>query len=228
MLTLTPLALGQIFSLGLALSLDFDHDGRREQLLSCVEDLVDDRLWVAMPQRAGVFLPLAVGTPVAVQVKREDGLYVLPTRVHGCRLQPCPMLELIPTGAIERHQRRQHARLQLILVPTLAALRNDDGTETRLPATIVNISAGGALVRTRQALEVGRRLHLVVELPPPGGLIDTRAEILRVVVQRAERGAYFEANARFLSPSDSDRDRITRFIFHVQARLARREQADPV
>lgn len=226
--TILPLALDQVFDVGLALSLEFADGGSRVHLLSRVENVAGDRLWVAMPMRAGMFIPLPVSTPVSVQIKREDALYVLPARVQGCRLQPCPMLELIPTGEIDRQQRRRHVRLQIVLVPALAALVADDGTETRLPATVVNVSGGGALVRTRQTIEVGQRLRLAIELPPPGGPIDCLSEILRVTVQRAERGYYYEASTHFLDLADRERDRITKFIFHFQSRMARREQGDLV
>jgi c-di-GMP-binding flagellar brake protein YcgR len=224
MITMTPLELEQVFVAGQTLTLVLSEDDA--PLPSLVEEVETDRLWVAMPLQAGSYLPLPTGVALTVRLLSPQGLFVLPAVVRGCRLQPAPMLELEPTGPIECIQRRRHARLQLILMPNRATVIAPDGSETRLPASIVNLSSGGALVRTRQPLAIGQHLHLIVELPPPGGSVDVVGEILRVTVQRAERGRYYDASLRFVALTDHDRDCITKFIFHVQARQARQQTGD--
>lgn len=214
----TNCSLEQIFAISLAISLEFEEGEGNQFVLSRVEDVRDDRLWVAMPMRAGMFLPLPLDTRVVVHIKREDASYALHTRVVGRRLQPTPMLELLATSDVQRQQRRQYVRLQIVLVPTYAAIVSEDGTETRLAATIINISAGGVLLRSRQPLAVGQRVRLAVELPAPGGAISATANILRVETRRADRGHFYEAGCAFADLTDRDRDLITKFIFRFQTR----------
>jgi c-di-GMP-binding flagellar brake protein YcgR len=208
----------QVFAISLAISLEFEERETPQFLLSRVEDIDEDRLWVAMPMRAGMFMPLPVDTPVFAHIKKDDATYTLRTRVVARRLQPTPMLELLALGDVERRQQRQYVRLQIVLMPTLAAVIGDDGAETRLAATIVNLSAGGVMLRTRQPVEVGQRIRLNVDMPAPGGAISATTTVLRVDSRRAERGHYYEAGCTFDELTDRDRDLITKFIFRAQVR----------
>jgi len=211
-------SLDQIFGISLAISLEFDEAEAPQFAVSRVEDVQGNRLWVAMPMRAGMYLPLPVNSTVAAHIKHEDATYVLPTRVVSRRLQPMPMLELQAIGEVQRRQQRQHVRLQIVLVPIMALIAGPDGTDVRLATTIVNISAGGALLRTRQKLTVDQEVHLSVELPVPDGAISITARVLRVETRRADRGLFYEAGCGFLDLADQDRDLITKFIFRAQTR----------
>jgi c-di-GMP-binding flagellar brake protein YcgR len=219
-------SLDHIFGLGLTISLEYDEGSTTQFMLSRVEEVEPDCLWVAMPMRAAMFVPLPIGTPVIVHIKREDAVYTLHTRVSGRRLQPAPMLELRATGEVQRRQQREYARLRITLIPTSAAVIEADGSERRLAATIVNLSAGGVFLRTRQSIEVGQRVRLAVDLPTPGGPITGLVEVLRVDVRRAERGRFVEAGCAFLDLSDHDRDLVTKFIFRFQTRPPRSGAGD--
>jgi len=222
----TNRGLEQIFTISLAISLEFEEGDTNQFVLSRVEDVRDDRLWVAMPMRAGMFLPLPVDTRVVVHIKREDASYALRTRVVGRRLQPTPMLELLAISDVQRQQRRQYVRLQIVLIPTHAAIVGDDGTETRVAATIINISAGGVLLRSRQPLAVGQHVRLAVELPAPCGSIGAVAKVVRVDIRRSDRGHFYEAGCAFVDLTDRDRDLITKFIFRFQTR--QRQETTPL
>lgn len=221
------LSLGQVFETGLAISLEYEENDRAHFVLSRVEETAGDRLWVTMPVRAAAFVPLALDMPVIAYVKHEDGVYLMHGRVTGRRFQPIPMLEITATSRIQRRPTREYVRLRIILVPTSLMLLSEDEPPARLAATIVNLSAGGLMLRTRQRLEVEQRLHLVVELPDQGDVVDTTISVLRVEPRRAERGCYYEAGCCFIDLSDHQRDLITAFIFRSQARPVRAESPDP-
>jgi hypothetical protein len=75
------------------------------------------------------------------------------------------------------------------------------------------------LLRTRQPLEAGQRLHLMVELPAPSGLIDQVIEVLRTESRRTERGHLYEAGCTFAALSDAEHELITQFVYRSQARV---------
>jgi hypothetical protein len=123
MSTSPPLNLSQIFAAGLTISLEVEDAGVPQFLLSRVEEAHSDRLWVTMPVRSATFLPLPIESAVVVHVKHDDAGYTLYARVNGRRLQPTPMLELLPSGEIQRRQPRLNSRLRMTLIPTSAVRR---------------------------------------------------------------------------------------------------------
>jgi c-di-GMP-binding flagellar brake protein YcgR len=146
---------------------------------------------------------------------------MLPAQVRTRHMRPLPMLELVPTGPIQRGQQREHVRLRLTLAPSSVTVLHPDQTETRLQATIINISAGGVLIRVRHPIQVGQQIRLRVELPEAAGVIGAVAEVLRVEAHHSDRGNHYDAGCRFLDLNERTRDLIIKFIFRYQARLAR-------
>lgn len=215
-----------VFTVGLTISLEFDEGEVSQFSLSRVEEAEDDHLWVAMPTHGGMFVPLPVATQVMVHAKRGDVLYALRTRVVGRRLQPTPMLHLGAVSDIQQRQAREYVRLRIVLIPSYAAVIDDEGGETRFATTILNLGAGGALFRSRQALQIGQQVRFAVDLPAPGGSIGATGRVLHVDARRAERGVYHDAGVAFLDLSEHDRDLITKFIFRFQLRH-RQESGTP-
>jgi c-di-GMP-binding flagellar brake protein YcgR len=222
----TGRGLEQTFRVGVTISLEYEEHGIPQFVLSRVEEAEGDRLWVAMPTRAGMFLALPVDTAMLVHIRKDEIVHTLHARVSGRRLQPTPMLELRPTSEIQRRPPREYVRLKIVLMPSYAALLGPDGGETRIAATIVNIGAGGVLLRTRQAVEVGQQARLSVELPGSIGAIATTVQALRVDTRRTDRGLYYEAGCVFVDLTDEERDLITTFIFRFQVRQ-RQESGAP-
>ena len=220
------LLLDTVFASDQTISLEYEEGDAPRFVLSRVEEVASDRLWVAMPMRASMLLPLPEGTPVIAHVRREDGVFTVRTRVISRRLQPVPMLELAALGEVERRQQREYVRLRIMLIPTCATLIGPEGEEERLAVTVVNLSAGGVLLRGRHALEVGQTIRLVLDLPIPDGALSGTARVIRVETRRSERGPFFEAGCTLHDIDDRDRDQITKFIFRFQARQVRRETSD--
>lgn len=215
-----PYTLEHLFGVGQPVRLEFQHGDDLVRCPSRIEDHRQDRLWVGMPMQAGMIVIAAAGTTVLVSIVREDAPYVVPTRSIGHRQTPVPLLELAPTGRVERRQQREYVRLPLTLTPS-AMLLAGDGAEAPLAVTAVNISAGGLLLRTQQAVQVGQRIRLTAALPEPAGALNGVVEVIRVIRRQTERGRFNEVGCRFLDLNARDRDRITRFILQYQVKQAR-------
>jgi c-di-GMP-binding flagellar brake protein YcgR len=213
--------LSKVFPIGQSVALEFEQGDTPQSALTRVEDIAEQSVLVAMPMRASMLIPLPPGTEVVLHAKRDDAAYMLPARVKTRLMQPVPMLDLVPTGPIQRGQQREHVRLRLMLTPSSATVLHDDQTETRLNATIINLSAGGVLIRVRQPLRVGQKIRLRVELPEAVGVVGAVAEVLRVDERGSERGQSYDLGCRFLDLNERTRDLIIKFIFRYQARLAR-------
>jgi c-di-GMP-binding flagellar brake protein YcgR len=225
-MTTLSLSLDAVFALNHTISLEYEEGDVPRFVLSRVEEVLPGRLWVAMPMRATMLLPLPRDTPVLVHIRRQDGAYTVRARVGGRRLQPVPMLELLAVSEVERRQQREYVRLKIMLIPSSALLVTPEGPEERLAVTVINLSAGGMLLRSRHTLEVGQTIRLVLDLPAPGGTLKGTATVVRVETRRSERGLFHEAGCILNDLSDQERDQITKFIFRFQARQARQETND--
>ena len=84
------------------------------------------------------------------------------------------------TGA----ERRQHERFELVVQVTL---RRDEASET---LTVINISAGGVLLRNDRNVEVsvGGTIHVQFEVTELGASFAIEAQVIRVVAATTKPG----------------------------------------
>jgi hypothetical protein len=150
--------------------------------------------------------PLAelVGEEVAIDVTTERGLLRLAARIAAVEVGE--RLSLAVHGRSELVQRRSFARVEASLQVTVAA---PPGSARTIAATVVNISASGAVVSRLDGLSTGDPLDLCLQLVPGEPQLEIGARIacdldggLRAV--------------RFERIHDADRERIVRFVIARQ------------
>jgi c-di-GMP-binding flagellar brake protein YcgR len=178
-------------------------------------------LQVAWPRLAdGEPVALRPGQPVLVELASPfDALYLADARVTEQQPGRPELLALRADGPWKRVQHRHDVRWPVTIVPRVVETVGS-GATVRLAARIENVSAGGVLLRLDEQL--APKQLLTIEFALPG---DPRALLSEVVVERVNRsedGAYaWEAGCRFRHPRERDADRIVRFIFAEQSRVAR-------
>jgi hypothetical protein len=146
--------------------------------------------------------------------------------LYGATMQVAPhqprrnkTLSLVASGPWQRIQRRQHVRWPVRIVPKLAGSADDQ--DRRKPSVvIIDVSAGGIGIQSTNALLPKQVVN--VEFTLPG---DTRPLAVRATVERIKRATLdgtpiWEAGCRFENMRENDRDRIVKFIFNEQRRLA--------
>ena len=78
---------------------------------------------------------------------------------------------------------------------------------------LVNLSVGGAFIRTRELQPVGTELKLRFQLPDQSKAIETKASVMWVYTQAGKREPNSSGiGVQFLEISDEDRSRIADFI----------------
>ncbi len=149
-----------------------------------------------------------VGAEVGIDITTKRGLLHI-----DAQLVEVPSGEVLELGLGEEQliQRRSFARVDAFLevVATPAA------TGAEIPAAVVNISAGGAVVSRLSEMDAGDEVRLSLQLAP----YEPPVEIVGRVVREFDdefRAVHFEQIL------EADRERIIRFVFDRQ-RLERRE-----
>lgn len=164
---------------------------------------------LALPPRAALTLTFV----------RGDALYRFETRLIG----PVRVggLAVARPRRVVRLQRRQYYRL-LLESPTVFRLLMADGRRDGsgpIPARLINLSGGGALLSCTRAVPAGLAVSVRVPAGLTGEALDVEAETLdcRVVSQGAAR--VYLVRLRFFDPprlDPDDREAIIAYIFQQQ------------
>lgn len=189
---------------------------------SIVEDLEPDVLVAAMPIEKGVLVPLPEGTTVKVCFPRQGALYVCDTSVVSRVMEPLPCLWLAPPTDVRRVQRRQSFRLPLLLVPTEILVKVEDNVWEAVPdALILDISAGGLRLTSRQPMAVGTEMRVRFQLPLDNREIAATGVVVRSCDLGQRELRRYQMGVHFLHIRRGDQDAICRFIFRRQAEMRR-------
>jgi c-di-GMP-binding flagellar brake protein YcgR len=177
-------------------------------------------LLVAWPRLNAESVTFQAGQQVLVEMASPyDALYLADAQVAEHQPGRPEQLALRTVGSWKRVQHRHDIRWPVTIVPRVVEALAGDAS-ARLLAHIENVSAGGVLLRLDQELRPKQLLNLEFALPG-----DPRALCAQVVVERVTHlddhlYTAWEAGCRFVHPREGDGDRIVRFIFAEQRRLA--------
>lgn len=220
--TLQPpqkLAIWQVAELGVA-----NRDGRLSWYRTRIEDFSPDgrRIIVSWPMVQLAYVSVHHGDLVYLGATvPDDALYVAPCQVQAAVLEPQARLTLEPIGPWERMQRRDHCRVSVSLRPHELLLLTADGESVPLHGTILDLSAGGVRLRLAQALRIGDRLALRLELPGLSQPIAATAVVRRVNLVEHADPPRWDHGCQFERLDRRTEDEIVRFVFARQRQLAK-------
>ena len=165
--------------------------------------------------------PLPPHTPLTLSFIRADDLYQCETRVVGP--VKAGTLTVTRPRVITRVQRRQFYRLPL-QSPTTFRVRGETSRTDPVPARLVNLSGGGALLASPKPVLGGLRVSIHIPTGKHGNPLEVEADALdcRVTTHGASRT--YLVRLRFLGPpqlTDEERDEIVAYIFEQQRFLLR-------
>jgi PilZ domain len=186
---------------------------------SVVEGLDGSMLAIAPPRLGGkpVALPLGLRFVVAYasrEVPCEVDAELVERPAPGGRDTYTARL----LGEGRRMQRRSTVRVSVHLI-VQASLGGQKALSTG--AITENLSAGGALLRLREAIEVGASLTTTVLCGGHAGVLEIEGRVVRCDRVDAEERPFRVAIA-FADMPRSDEDRLVRFIFERQREMRRR------
>ena len=189
--------------------------GLRRILLDSPEAVTSSEDWDAPPPS------LPPRTPLTLSYLRGDELYQCETRVVGPA--KAGTLTVQRPRTVTRVQRRHFYRLPL-QSPTTFRVRGESGRTDPLPARLVNLSGGGALLAAAKPVPGGLRVSVRVPTGKDGALLEVEADALdcRVAAQGAART--YLVRLRFLGPpllTEEEREEIIAYIFEQQRFLLR-------
>jgi len=165
--------------------------------------------------------PLPPHTRLTLSFIRADDLYQCEARVVGP--PKAGTLTVTRPRVVTRVQRRQFYRLPL-QSPTTFRVHGDTGSTDPIPARLVNLSGGGALLASPKPLLGGLKVSVRIPTGKQGNLLEVEADALdcRVTTQGTSRT--YLVRLRFPGPpllTEEERDEIVAYIFEQQRFLLR-------
>lgn len=168
---------------------------------------------------AGSALPSR--TPLTLSFIRGENLFQCETRVVGPA--KAGMLSVSRPRIITKVQRRQFYRLPL-QSPTTFRVRGEAGQTAPVPARLVNLSGGGALLASGKPVPGGLRVLVRVPSGRQGDLLDIESDALDCRVAAQGLARIYLIRLRFLGPphmTEEEREEIVAYIFEQQRMLLR-------
>ena len=165
----------------------------------------------ALPPRTALTLSFVCG----------DNLYQCETRVVGPA--KAGSLAVSRPRLVTKVQRRQFYRLPL-QSPTTFRVRGEAGSTSPVPARLVNLSGGGALLASGKPVPSGLRVLVRVPAGREGDLLDVESDALDCRVATQGLARIYLIRLRFLGPphlTEEDREEIVAYIFEQQRMLLR-------
>ncbi len=137
---------------------------------------------------------------------------------------PISVLQYRKVGGVRRVERRAHVRVEVLLNPLeVVVLDEETGNQTELPGpVVVNISAGGLELVSRQPLVVGSRLRITLELPLGFGWVRTEAGVVHCTAAGENVLRKWRLGVAFWGIGPRDQDRLAGFVLSQQQLLRRR------
>jgi c-di-GMP-binding flagellar brake protein YcgR len=201
-----------------------DTPGYRGKYVSRIEDLTDNEIVVGIPIVSGSLVPLPVGIRVDVDVICTDAVYRIHTRILKRVLHPFPLLFLAKSEDIERVQRRNYARVDVVLDVEMEKLPSGEEGVVFHGVTR-NISGGGMLLSIigdgdlLREIKEGDFVEISFKIPIWKDPIYAVSKVVREDIRIGDRK---DIAIAFVSINEKDRDRIVKFVFERQRELRRR------
>jgi len=195
--------------------------GPRRILLES-QELKSQETTTAHPEdSASLTSALPPRTPLTLSFICDDNLFQCETRVVGPAKSGT--LTITRPRIVTKVQRRQFYRLPL-QSPTTFRVRGESGATPPVPARLVDLSGGGALLASGKPVPSGLRVLVRVPTGKQGDLLDVESDALDCRVAAQGLARIYLIRLRFLGPphlAEEDREEIVAYIFEQQRMLLR-------
>ena len=197
---------------------------------SRIEDIVGDELIIAMPvderlipviPRPGENLDVLAG---------GDGChyrFFSVHRSHGRYDGGLPTLRISMPEFVERFQKRGLFRIKVSLMATIRHVDAEGTIDAPERVPIVDLSGSGMSFAWKRRVPVDTGVALDINDIPGVGTIELMSKVIRVTrIERENDVPIYHIGVQFQAMSRSMRDKIIRYLFHVQRAQVERVDDD--
>jgi c-di-GMP-binding flagellar brake protein YcgR len=195
---------------------------KKERLISQVIDTISENcLLVGIPISKGTIRPISIRDEIKlIYTKKGTGFYGFKARVidRGNKGN-IPYLKVIKTSEIDKIQRRDYYRLDMVLNVEMH-INNDKGDVVKVVEGLSkDISGGGIRVLCKEPVQKGTIIELFIKNGDKP--IKVIAKVLRCNLYE-EIYSQYEVGLAYKDISINNRERIVKFIFDAQRKMRKK------
>ncbi len=194
---------------------------QRTRIIAVNED--DGTIKIATHDQNGRLLEFPIGAQVEFFFVRPDAIYATTAEVVDKVVSPSPALILRPEGQdIRRIQRRQYFRV-VTQVKVVFVFTDQETGETYFQEETTltkNVSAGGLLCPVKTRCYPNMPVKIQLFLPAESDPINATGKVVRIQHVKEDEEHPYRIAVQFEEIRESDRARLTRFLFQIQAKKA--------
>lgn len=173
-----------------------------------VKEITAKALVITAPMDKREAVPLKIGEKVTVSYTLGTKFYTFPSEVIAVNKGHQQTITLSWPRKIEHIQRRNFLRVKAEIPVTFAL----DGGVDIYHASTLDISGGGALIKSPVQLQINDKLDMQLTIPDRG-VIDTEGRVVRCEVSKGPGGQFFMVGVDFTVINERDRERIIGYVF---------------
>ncbi|MEW5692949.1 MAG: PilZ domain-containing protein [Candidatus Hydrogenedentota bacterium] len=179
-------------------------------------------LIIEYPKKDDELIPFKIGNFLFARYHTKDGNYEFETRLVASQKEPQPFLYVMNPFNIYKLQFRSYVRVDTMINAEAAEWDEEKEIDLleKLPCKIINISGGGAALKTSKPFQKNKKLLLSFILPgQETPLENIVSNIIRCDKESEEE---YKVILEYISIKDSDRDLIIHYTYSEQIRLKRK------
>lgn len=182
-----------------------------------VQDIKKGYLALSIPIKDGKYLPLSKGERIDVYYFEDNCIYEFTTVVAARQKSNIPLLWIVIPKRYKRIQRRKFVRVPVLInakftiVERDLIINKDNITNFKFfEGTIVDLSGGGVRLKTKQDIEYGSYLFIVLFLN--GNVMPIKGRTMRVDVDELKNKTY---GIKFIDLNLKEQDKIIKNVFKI-------------
>lgn len=184
-----------------------------KKFTSRVEGIDSKGLTLAMPMTKGQPVILSSGSKFSIRLVMDNGAYLFTCVFIDKHLTPIPVWIASMPIEVKRFQQRAFVRIDTKL-PVQWQICTDEGETPIISSSTKDISGGGVRLISKQAVPLGTKLKVYLDLPDTGKL-ELLSEVVRVEQPQSDLPVFW-IGTKYLDIAENIRSRIIKFIFKRQ------------
>lgn len=199
---------------------EFEAEDGIGKYTSRIEDILQDRLVVAMPidEKRRPILP-EPDTKVYGRIITDKCVYRFFSIYKERLADPIPVWRITKPDMLERWQRRRFVRVPARLSLNVQIVNPEGQLEPSVPTTSVDISGNGICFLYPSLVHISSRAVLDIASLPGIGNLQITSRVAKCVPVETPTAVIYHIGAEFENMEPSVQNKLIRFIFELQRKL---------
>jgi len=175
---------------------------------STIQEIGNDYFGISIPMNSGKYLTLPKDKMVEVLYYLDRDVYKFKSKVIGTKIEKILVIVLEKPSRYKKVQRRNYARASMLINVSFAM--REEKEYKYYAALMLDLSGGGARIRTKNKMEPGEML--IISIPLKDENITVKGQVVRIENDRNDNASI---EIYFIDIEESVREKIIKHVFNI-------------